>query len=130
MWLLSGLPFSLRSAYRAQSTHALRTHALLPRIRESGPRRHTRWGKHVPQIADKPKETEPSTMFNKVILIVRLEQNADAKNRSEQERVRFLNLATQESWKSDKGDYETRTEWHRVYAWRNLSKFAKTPRTG
>jgi single-strand DNA-binding protein len=69
-------------------------------------------------------------MFNKVILIVRLEQNADAKNRSEQERVRFLNLATQESWKSDKGDYETRTEWHRVYAWRNLSKFAKTPRTG
>jgi len=27
-----------------------------------------------------------------------------------------LNVATQESWKNDKGDYETRTEWHRVYA--------------
>jgi single-strand DNA-binding protein len=30
------------------------------------------------------------------------------------------NIATQESWKNDKGDYETRTEWHRVYAWGNL----------
>jgi single-strand DNA-binding protein len=30
----------------------------------------------------------------------------------------------------DKGDSETRTEWHRVYAWRNLSKFAKTLQKG
>jgi single-strand DNA-binding protein len=41
-----------------------------------------------------------------------------------------LNLATQESWKNDKGEYETRTEWHRVYAWRNLSKFARTLQKG
>jgi single-strand DNA-binding protein len=41
-----------------------------------------------------------------------------------------LNIATQESWKNDKGDYETRTEWHRVYASRNLSKFAKTLQKG
>jgi single-strand DNA-binding protein len=41
-----------------------------------------------------------------------------------------LNIATQESWKNDKGEYETRTEWHRVYAWRNLSKFAKTLQKG
>jgi single-stranded DNA-binding protein len=40
------------------------------------------------------------------------------------------NFATQESWKNDKGDYETRTEWHRIYAWRNLSKFAKTLQKG
>jgi hypothetical protein len=31
--LPSGLPFYLRSACRAQNTHALRTHALLPRNR-------------------------------------------------------------------------------------------------
>ena len=30
----------------------------------------------------------------------------------------------------NKGDYETRTEWHRVYAWSNLSKFAKTLQKG
>lgn len=27
-------------------------------------------------------------------------------------------------------DYETRTEWHRVYAWSNLAKFAKTVQKG
>jgi single-strand DNA-binding protein len=32
--------------------------------------------------------------------------------------------------KNDKGDYETRTEWHRVFAWRSLSKFAKTLQKG
>jgi len=32
--------------------------------------------------------------------------------------------------KNDKGDYETRTEWHRVYAWSNLSKFARTLQKG
>jgi single-strand DNA-binding protein len=41
-----------------------------------------------------------------------------------------LNIATQESWKNDKGDYETRTEWHRVFAWRSLSKFAKMLKKG
>jgi single-strand DNA-binding protein len=42
----------------------------------------------------------------------------------------FSKIATQESWKNDKGDYETRTEWHRVFAWRSLSKFAKTLQKG
>ena len=87
-------------------------------------------GKHVPQTADKPKETEPNTMFNKVILIGRLGQNAEAKTAQNNKEYVILNIATQESWKNDKGDYETRTEWHRVFAWRNLSKFAKTLQKG
>jgi single-strand DNA-binding protein len=41
-----------------------------------------------------------------------------------------LNIATQESWKNDKGYYETRVEWDRVFAWRSLSKFAKTLQKG
>ena len=53
-----------------------------------------------------------------------------SQNRSEQPRVVVLNIATQESWKNDKGEYETRTEWHRVFAWRNFSKFAKTLQKG
>ena len=87
-------------------------------------------GKHVPQTADKPKETELNTMFNKVILIGRLGQNAEAKTAQNNKEYVILNIATQESWKNDKGDYENRTEWHRVYAWRNLSKFAKTLQKG
>jgi single-strand DNA-binding protein len=153
--LPSGLPFYLRSACRAQDTPALRTHALLPRIRCAPLKRcgllpqnefgspsadsvqsPREWvatahplGKHVPQTADKPKETEPNTM-NKVILIGRLGQNAEAKTAQNNKEYVVLNIATQESWKNDKGDYETRTEWHRVFAWRNLSKFAKTLQKG
>ena len=69
-------------------------------------------------------------MFNKVILIGRLGQNAEAKTAQNNREYVVLNIATQESWKNDKGDYETRTEWHRVYAWSNLSKFAKTLQKG
>ncbi len=71
------------------------------------------------------KETEPNTMFNKITLIGRLGQHAETKTAQNNREYVVLNLATQESWKNDKGDYETRTEWHRVYAWSNLSKFAR-----
>jgi single-strand DNA-binding protein len=69
-------------------------------------------------------------MFNKVILIGRLGQNAEAKTAQNNREYVTLSLATQESWKNDKGEYETRTEWHRVYAWNNLSKFARTLQKG
>ena len=69
-------------------------------------------------------------MFNKVILIGRLGQNAEAKTAQNNKEYVILNIATQESWKNDKGDYENRTEWHRVYVWSNLSKFAKTLQKG
>ncbi len=63
------------------------------------------------------KETELNTMFTKITLIGRLGQNAEAKTAQNNREYVVLNLATQESWKNDKGRYETRTEWHRVYAW-------------
>ena len=69
-------------------------------------------------------------MFNKVILIGRLGQNAEAKTAQNNREYAVLNIATQESWKNDKGDYETRTEWHRVYAWGALSRFARTLQKG
>lgn len=63
-------------------------------------------------------------MFNKILLIGRLGQNAEAKTASNNRDYAVLSVATQESWKNDRGEYETRTEWHRVYAWGKLSKFA------
>ena len=39
-------------------------------------------------------------------------------------------IPTQESWKNGKGEYETRTEWHRAYACQGLSKFARTLQKG
>jgi single stranded DNA-binding protein len=76
------------------------------------------------------KKRSQIQMFNKVILIGRLGQNAEAKTAQNNREYVVLNVATQESWKTDKGDYETRTEWHRVFAWRSLSKFAKTLQKG
>ena len=69
-------------------------------------------------------------MLNKIILIGRLGQNPEVKTAQNNREFVVLNVATQESWKNEKGDYETRTEWHRVYAWSNLSKFAKTLQKG
>jgi single-strand DNA-binding protein len=69
---------------------------------------------------------ELQTMFNKVILIGRLGKNAEVKTAQNKKDYAVLSIATSESWKNDKGEYETRTEWHRVYAWGNLSNFAKT----
>jgi len=69
-------------------------------------------------------------MFNKIILIGRLGQNAEAKTSQNNREFVVLNIATQESWKNDKGDYENRTEWHRVYAWSDLSRFARILQKG
>ena len=102
--LPSGLPFYLRSACRAQNTPALRTHALLPRIRcasqevrTPAPRQAVvpfrrfypvalgvgRDGTPVGQActadSGQTKRKGANTMFNKVILIGRLGQNAEAK---------------------------------------------------
>jgi hypothetical protein len=45
-----------------------------------------------------------------IILIGRLGQNAEAKTAQNNKEYVVLNIATQESWKNDKGDYETRTD--------------------
>ena len=69
-------------------------------------------------------------MFNKVIFIGRLGKNAEVKTAQNNKEYVVFSLATSESWKNEKGDYENRTEWHRVYAWSNLSSFAKTLQKG
>src|ERR1700727_3156705 len=69
-------------------------------------------------------------MFNKVIFIGRLGKNAEVKTSQNNKEYVVFSLATSESWKNEKGDYENRTEWHRVYAWSNLSNFAKMLQKG
>jgi single-strand DNA-binding protein len=38
--------------------------------------------------------------------------------------IAVLSLATKSSWKNGKGEYESRTEWHRCTAWGKLAEFA------
>jgi single stranded DNA-binding protein len=104
----------------------------LPRLRcKDGCSRRRRFLRLV-QWSERQRRRLPrlNTMFNKVILIGRLGQNAEAKTAQNNKEYVVLNIATQESWKNDKGEYETRTEWHRVFAWSNLWKFAKTLQKG
>ena len=80
--------------------------------------RHTLRASMYRRQRHKPDETEPHhTMFNKVILIGRLGQNAEAKTAQNNREYVVLSIATQESWRNNKGEYETRTEWHRAYSW-------------
>ena len=69
-------------------------------------------------------------MFNKITLIGRLGQNAETRTAQNNRDYTIINVATQESWKNDKGEYESRTEWHRIFAWGKLSKFASTLQKG
>src|SRR6266498_3816579 len=38
--------------------------------------------------------------------------------------VAVLSLATKSRWKNGKGEYDSRTEWHRCTAWGKLAEFA------
>ena len=38
--------------------------------------------------------------------------------------VAVLSVATRSSWKNGKGEYDSRTEWHRCTAWGKLAEFA------
>jgi len=48
--------------------------------------------------------------------------------RAEQEGLRRPQHRYQRELEERQDEYETRTEWHRVYAWGNLANFAKTLR--
>jgi single-strand DNA-binding protein len=44
--------------------------------------------------------------------------------------VRF-DVATKASWKNrESGEYDSRTEWHRIVVWGNLTRFAQTLKKG
>jgi single-strand DNA-binding protein len=87
-------------------------------------------GKHVPQTADKPKQRSQTPCSTK-------SSSSAASGRTQKPKLLRITANTSSSTsqprkagKNDKGEYETRTEWHRVFAWRNLSKFAKTLQKG
>jgi hypothetical protein len=41
--------------------------------------------------------------------------------------VTTLSVATKESWKNDQGEWQSRTEWHRVVAFGKLAEYANSP---
>ena len=68
--------------------------------------------------------------FNRASLIGYLGNNAEVKTANNNKQYVVLSVATQNRWKDSNDEYQSRTEWHRVYGWGNLSRFAKTLQKG
>ena len=64
----------------------------------------------------KQKENYMSSL-NKVMLIGRLGQDPEVRYTQSNTAVATLNLATNERYRDSNGEYQDKTEWHRVVAW-------------
>jgi len=69
--------------------------------------------------------------LNEIKLIGFVGQDAELKSsQNSKELVRF-DVATKVSWKNrGSGEYDSRTEWHRIVVWGNLTTLAQTLKKG
>lgn len=68
---------------------------------------------------------------NRVSLIGFTGKDAETRTTHNQKPYTVLSLATQSSYKDKKtGEYNNRTEWHRVIVWGKLSEFAQKIQKG
>lgn len=61
-------------------------------------------------------------MINKVILVGYLGADPEIRHTQSGDAVAQLNLATSEKWKDQSGELQSRTEWHKVIAWKFLAE--------
>jgi single-strand DNA-binding protein len=64
-------------------------------------------------------------MVNKVILIGNLGRDPEVRYLEGNIAVAKFSIATNESYKDKKGDWQTITEWHDIVAWRSLAERAE-----
>ena len=62
--------------------------------------------------------------LNKVMLIGNLGKDPEVRYTPSGQAVATFNLATSERFKNKSGDWEDRTEWHRVTLWSRLAEIA------
>ena len=74
---------------------------------------------------DQSKTNPPGIMVNKVILIGNLGRDPEVKYLEGNVAVAKFSVATNESYKDKKGEWQTLTEWHDVVAWRALAEYAE-----
>jgi single-strand DNA-binding protein len=61
---------------------------------------------------------------NRISLIGFVGNDVQLKSTKNGTPVAVLSVATKSSWKNGKGEYDSRTEWHRCTAWGKLAEFA------
>lgn len=59
---------------------------------------------------------------NKAILIGRLGADPELRYTPSGVAVVNFNIATDQGWKDDSGEWQDRTEWHSIVAWRDLAE--------
>lgn len=64
-------------------------------------------------------------MINKVVLIGNLGKDPEVRYLEGNIAVARFSLATNESYKDKKGDWQTATEWHDIVCWRQLAERAE-----
>jgi single-strand DNA-binding protein len=65
-------------------------------------------------------------MVNRVILIGRLGGDPEVRHLESGVAVAQFNIATNESYKDNMGNWQDKTEWHRIVAWRGLAERAQS----
>ena len=69
--------------------------------------------------------------LNRLTLIGFLGNDAEAKTTASGKLFTQLSLATKTSWKDNEGEWQSRTEWHRIVVWgEKLATFAATLKKG
>lgn len=63
--------------------------------------------------------------LNKAMIIGRLGQDPDVKYTQSNTAVANLSVATNERYKDNNGEFQERTEWHRVVAWGRLAEICQ-----
>jgi single-strand DNA-binding protein len=63
--------------------------------------------------------------LNKVMLIGNLGKTPEVRNLENNVKVAHFSLATTESYKDEKGETHSNTEWHNIVLWRNLADLAE-----
>jgi single-strand DNA-binding protein len=66
-----------------------------------------------------------NSLRNSVRLVGNLGMDPDVKNLESNRKVARLSLATSETYKNDKGEKVTDTQWHNLVLWGNQAKFAE-----
>ena len=61
-------------------------------------------------------------MVNKVVLVGNLGKDPETRNLDNGNSVCKFSLATNENYKDKSGEWQTKTEWHEVYAWNSLAQ--------
>jgi single-strand DNA-binding protein len=67
-----------------------------------------------------------STLKNNVRLIGNLGMDPDVKNFDNNRKLAKLSIATNETYKNDKGEKVTETQWHNLILWGTQAKLAES----